>query len=168
MILTKEQAEERLKNENNLANRFSSGKVIDLPRKGKKKDEGNLTEIERNEIAVRARLGESQQVLAEEFDTRPANISHIKLGKTKGIDEEKVEQQVNAVKDKALERLMKSLGLLDDDKLSKCSAKDLSVIASNMGRVYEKTTSQREASPTQVIIYAPQLRDENRFKTIEV
>ncbi len=168
MILTKEQAEERLKNENNLANRFSSGKIIELPRKGKREGEGNLTVLERTEIASRARLGEKQEVLAAEFNTSKMNVSFIERGKTKGIDEEKVEQQVNAVKDKALERLMKSLGLLDDDKLSKCSAKDLSVIASNMGRVYEKTTSQREASPTQVIIYAPQLRDENRFKTIEV
>jgi hypothetical protein len=64
---------------------------------------------------------------------------------------------------------MASLGLLTDDKLTGCSAKDLSTIASNMGRVVEKIQDKVE-TPDNInfIIYSPELKQERAFKTIEV
>jgi hypothetical protein len=173
MLLTEEQANERLNSEKNLANRFSRSdegrieeRVIEGP--GKEKGSTNLTREERNEIAVRSRLGESQVALAREFNTTQPNVSYIERGKTK-TDEEKVESAINQVRDKALERLMHSLGLITDDKLSGCSAKDLSTIASNMSRVVEKTIPRAEVdNKINLVIYAPELRQEKSFKTIEI
>ena len=173
MFLTKEQAEKRLSSENNLANRFNSSqveiteKVIQLP--GKKPGSINLEKEVRNEIAIRARLGETQVSLAKEFKVITPTVSSIERGKVKGIDEDKVEKAINEVRDRALDRLMHSLGLITDDKLSGCSAKDLSVIASNMGRVVEKVTPKTEGPDNiNFIIYSPELKKEQAFDVVEI
>ena len=171
MILTEEQANERLSSENNLANRFKGGEVVVvervIPTAGKNKV--NLTEEVRTEIATRARAGASRKELAEEFDVTVGEVSLLKAGKIKGIDEAKVSDAIQVVQDRALNRLMASLNLLDDDKLSGCSAKDLSVIASNMGRVVEKTSPKVAGdNNATLIIYAPQIRDERFYKVVEV
>jgi hypothetical protein len=186
MFLTNEQAEERLKSEKNLANRFSSReapsvaqdeerteeevgeithKVLSLPGKNRI----NLTRDERTDIAIRTRTGEAQSQVARALNIQPLTVHNIDKGKTKGIDEERVQEVINIVKDRALDRLMHSLGLLSDDKLSGCTAKDLSVIASNMGRVVEKISPREEKSDNiNFIIYSPELKQERAYKTIEV
>jgi hypothetical protein len=64
---------------------------------------------------------------------------------------------------------MTTLGLITDDKLSGCSAKDLSVIASNMGRVVEKTLPKAEAPDRlTLIVYSPQVRSENSYASVDV
>jgi hypothetical protein len=174
MFLTQEQARARLESSKNLANLLKEEscsevsieeRVIERP--GKKGP--NLTEETRTEIATRARLGERQIDLAEEFQVPQSAISLIKNGKVKGIDENKAERAISSVRDKALDRLMASLGLISDDKLSGCSAKDLSVIASNMGRVVEKTLPKSEQHDhINLVIYAPELRQEKSYKVVEV
>lgn len=168
MEITQQQADERLKSTANLANRFS---VIEIPiqRRGKKEGSKNLTPSVREEIAVRSRTGESQKSLANEFKTTQANVSNIEIGKTK-VDEPKVSSSVQAIQDKALERLMESLGLLDQDKMSGCNAKDLSVISANLAKVIQQTTPKEESKTngTTVIIYAPEQRAEHTFKTVQI
>jgi len=193
MFLNDEQARARLESDKNLANRFrSSGfsveekprlrvnsleetvelpKITEVPIKlpGNIEKRGNLSRDERNVIAIRARTGETQSSLAREFGITQANVGVIERGKAKGIDEAKVEQVINQVKDRALDRLMASLGLLDDDKLSGCSAKDLSIIASNMGRVVEKVTPKTEAPDNiNFIIYSPELKQEKAYDVVEI
>jgi hypothetical protein len=193
MFLTNEQADKRLSSENNLANRFSKNsnsvranakipekqvteilnpevivteKVITLPGKNRV----NLSEEERNEIAIETRSGIiSQTESAKQRGLNVLTVHNIAQGKTKGIDEEKVNQVINTVRDRALDRLMHSLGLLTDDKLSGCSAKDLSLIASNMGRVVEKIQDKTE-KPDNInfIIYAPELKQERSFDVVEI
>lgn len=198
MFLTNKQVEERLSSPRNLASRIAEfrGEVsspqvevitetreirenkidsifnnqiteITMPSVGKNKI--NLDKNTRTEIAIRSRTGEHQPKLAQEFGITQANVSSIERGKTKGIDEEHANKVISQVKDRALDRLMCSLGLLDDDKLSSCSAKDLSIIASNMGRVVDKI-SPKEERPDNInfIIYAPELKQEKSFQTVEV
>lgn len=173
MFLTDEQARARLDSDNNLANKFgkkeNSVSIIEVPilRPGKKGPE--LTVEQRTEIATRSRLGEETKVLQEEFNTSQAEVSFLKNGKVKSINENKVEEVISSVRDKALDRLMASLGLLNDDKLSGCSAKDLSVIASNMGRVVEKTMPKSDQSNNiNLIIFSPELRKEASFEVVEI
>jgi hypothetical protein len=183
MFLTNEQADARLNSEKNLARRFSKSevnaqvpdkspevilteKVIPLPGKNRV----NLTKEERTNIAIETRLGTSSQTeVARANNLNLLTVNNIHSGKTKGIDEERVSKIVAEAKDLALQRLMNSLGLLTEDKLSGCSAKDLSVIASNMGRVYEKIQDRVE-QPDNInfIIYTPELKQERAFNTIEV
>lgn len=174
MFLNNTQAEERLKSSSNLANAEwlpkkpevqIIEKVISLPGKNRV----NLTKDERTEIAIETRTGEKQTVVARDRGLTQLAVHNITHGKVKGIDEKKVEETINEVKDRALSRLMTSLGLLTDDKLSGCSAKDLSVIASNMGRVVEKI-SPKETQPDNInfIIYSPELKQERAFEVVEI
>jgi|ERR1039458_6118796 hypothetical protein len=193
MFLTQDQAEARLNSERNLALKFNPNKesqndtsvrnnaramleppvtntitekVITLSGKNRI----NLTRDERTNIAISARTGtQTQTELARANNLQLLTVHNIASGKTKGIDEERVKQVTNAVRDLALERLMASLGLLTDDKLTGCSAKDLSTIASNMGRVVEKIQDKAE-QPDNInfIIYSPELKQERAFNVIEV
>lgn len=169
MFITEEQARERLNNKENLANRFNiEERVIKLP--GKKEGSKNLSVEERTDIAIEARLGEKVEIVAQNHKVAEITTAKIKTGRDSGqIDESRVAETIGQVRDKALDRLMHSLGLLDNDKLSGCNAKDLSIIASNMGRVIEKTQpKEQQANSVNVIIYAPELKKETAFDSIEI
>ena len=175
MFIDPDKAQERLDSEDNLANRFGKKeevKILEIPLRQPGKDRPNLSIEERTEIATRAMLGENQTKLAQEFGTTQENVSQIKNRKGhshSGIDEDQVEKSLGNVRDKALDRLMSSLGLLTDDKLSGCSAKDLSVIAANMGRVVDKTLPKSESSDrVNFIVFAPELKQEKSFNVIEI
>jgi hypothetical protein len=64
---------------------------------------------------------------------------------------------------------MSSLGIISDETLSSCSAKDASMVARNLAGVVEKL-SPRDQATTQatLVIYAPQQRDERHYQTIDV
>lgn len=173
MYISEDSARARLESENNLANRFGNRnappQVQEEALKQPGKDRSNLTVEERTEIATRARLGENQEELGKEFGVTQENVSQIKNGKVKGVDEDKVNAEIAKVRDKALDRLMTSLGLITDDKLSGCNARDLSTIAANMGRVVEKTMPKVESNDrVNIIIYSPEIKDERTFKTLEI
>lgn len=186
MFLTKGQAESRLSSERNLALRFGKEESQEasqedsnperatvnieehvIPMRGRNKVA--LTEELRTEIAIRTRSGEPQANLVSEYNLAPSTVHSIEKGKTKGINEDKVKEVIDTVKDRALDRLMSSLGLLTNDKLSGCTAKDLSIIASNMGRVVEKMNPKSDQPDNiNLIIYAPELKQERAFKVIEI
>src|SRR5882724_6863519 len=98
MFLTEKQLEERLNSEKNLANRFHNVIERDIFLPGKKGP--NVSKEIRTEIAIRSRLGEGQKVLAQEFNLTQGNVQKIESGKTKGIDEEKVEHAITQVRDR--------------------------------------------------------------------
>lgn len=170
MFITKEQAKERLENPENLANRFNiEERIIKLP--GKKLGSKNLSIEERTDIAIETRLGEKTEIVAQNHEVREITAAKIKSGARDSgeIDEKRVTETISQVRDKALDRLMHSLGLLDNDKLSGCNAKDLSIIAANMGRVVEKTApKEQQGAQVNVIIYSPELRKEASFEKIEI
>jgi hypothetical protein len=80
-----------------------------------------------------------------------------------------VNQTTEKIRDLALEKLMSSLGIISDETLSSCSAKDASMVARNLAGVVEKL-SPRDQATTQatLVIYAPQQRDERHYQTIDV
>ena len=143
--------------------------VIEIPKKHLGQRGPEIPRETRNEIALRSRLHENQHKLADEYDITPAGVNNIKNGRVKGIDEAQVEKQLSHVRDKALERLMESLNLITSEKLTKCSARDLSNIAANMGKVVDKTLPRSNTSDNiSLIIYAPEVRSEKSFKVHEI
>lgn len=189
MFISEEQATRRLNHESNLANLLRRAPQVPTEEQTETQNEAFIPEIVEEtinapgrtvgkksltpdtltEIAIRARLGERQQTLANEYGITQEHVSQIKNGKAKSVNEESVGVAIKEVRDIALERLMKSLNLLTDDKLSGCSAKDLSVIASNMGRVVEKTLPKSElADQINLVIYAPEMRQEKAYPVIEI
>jgi len=171
MHITREEAEKRLSSPENLARRFGNPDeppVKHIPIKLRGKDRVNLSWEDRTEIAIRARLGENQSKLAQEFNITQGNVSHIETGRTQGVDDSKVNQALEVARDKAVDKLMAALGLITEDKLSSSSARELSVIAANMSRVVEKTLPKDSGGNINLVIYSPELRTERGFRKVEV
>ena len=173
MIISEKAAEERLQSPENLVNRFrkpeeSSSKETSLTvvpisniRRGPE-----VPKVVKNTIAILAH-GDKQTDLANEFGVPQPSVSGYKNGK-QGADADAIQEAIKPVRERALDRLMASLNLLNDDKLSNSTAKDLSTIAANMGRVVEKTLPKESiGSGLNVVIYAPQIRAEREYKVIE-
>ena len=182
MLLTTEQATERLNSKNNLANRFSAAarsgevnvgavveveiesipetketpqsQVIELTAKRQGKHSGVhfLDREMRTEIAFRARAGENQIPLAKEYGVDQSHVAKLELGQCKGIDEEAIEQRLNQIKDTALLKLMGTMNLITEEKLESCGAQALSAIAGNFAKVIEKISPKDKASQQTNII----------------
>jgi transcriptional regulator with XRE-family HTH domain len=110
-------------------------------------------------------LGEKQAELAKEFGTTQGRVSQLERGKDKSLDNAGINQ---AVKDIAVEKLMESLNLITPAKLQKETAQGLSRVASNMAKVVNLTQEQTKERDVTVIVYAPELRSEKSFKSIDV
>lgn len=171
MLLAQEQAESRLQSEANIVTRFAKGpsslKIIPKTYQANGK---RLPSFVKTQIAIMTRSGaQSSKEAALEADCSPQQVNNIKRGEHSNIDEPAVEKALGEVRDKALDRLMASMNLISDEKLEKCDAVKLSVISSNMGRIVEKTLPrQQEGSNVNLIVYAPQLKDESRYKVVDV
>lgn len=180
MILTEEQAKARVNSEGNLLNRFgrkdekASVTIIPINRPGGGEGgNGNqLTEDAKVELAARARTGERHKDLASEFQVSRQTVMYLDHGGDQGrgkVDERKVEQRMDEIQDKALCKLMASLGFLDDEKLSKMNGKDLASVAANMAKVAGNVRpSAADGNAVHLHLYAPELRKEQNYKTIEV
>lgn len=173
MFKTEEQINERLKSERNLVNRFgkveeSKIEIIPLGQPGNK-EKPKLDIETKTEIAFRARAGEKQKDLAEEFGVSQSAIGEIEQGRTR-VNEVEVEKRLNQVQDVAMNKLLESLGYISSEKLDKCKATDLSSIAANMSKVVSnvRTKNDQTGPIVNVNVYAPELRNERTFKTIEV
>lgn len=83
--------------------------------------------------------------------------------------ESKIEGRIQTVQEKALDKLMVALNLLDEEMMQSKTGVGVSTIAANMGRIVEKTAAKQNGagSGTQIVIYAPQMRTENRYDVIE-
>lgn len=79
-----------------------------------------------------------------------------------------VTSTVEKVREIALDKVMTALNLMTEDKFENASLKDLSMVASNVSKIIEKT-SPKESGPTvQLLVYAPQQREENFYKVLDV
>jgi hypothetical protein len=176
MILTDEQAKERLNSNRNLLNRFGKDKPVTspsvdiIPINRPKGDTGEIPKEIRTEITARARLGEGQTALAREFGVSQQLVHRYQSGLGgKAIDEKAVEDRMNQVQDVAMCKLLSSLGFLDDDKLKKLGAKDLAAVAASMSKVVGNTREQRhEGNQVTVQLFAPEIRNEKSYKVLEV
>lgn len=194
MILTDEAAKARLNSPNNLANRFGRGPnpVTESQPSLEESNEGpaplpNAIEIRKqtrpgnpgyrlpNEvkttIAILGRAGVPQRELAKQFGTTQGEVSFIERGKSKGVDESIVDKRLASVHSSALDKLTAAVLGITEDKLANTKAGTLSSIARNLASVVEKTAPRQAIDPNagpQIIIYAPEIKSEASYKTIEV
>lgn len=78
-----------------------------------------------------------------------------------------IDQIIGQAQEKAAEKLMQALGLLNEEKLAVAKAKDLSAIAADMSRVIEKTSPKSQIQATQIVIYAPTRHRTESYEVIE-
>lgn len=180
MLLEPQVASERLESPRNLATRFSGKNqspyyqpsnvvIIDTKRPGG--DPINVPAVDATLIATLGRSKQATQVeLAKEFGITQQGVSRIVNKGTSAVDEAAVTSVLDKVEDLALERLMSSLGLITDDKMSKSSAKDLSTIAGNLSKVHSNLKGQggTNGPVVNIQIFKPEKRAEHLFQTIDV
>lgn len=181
MFKTQEEINSRLSSKNNLVNRF--GKVVNqipddspietqvtvipLEQPGNK-EKPKLSKDQRNEIAFRARVGETQVALATEFGVSQSAIGEIEQGRTK-VDERAVQTRIDEVQDVAMQRLLQSLGFITPEKMEKAKISDIANVASSMSKIVSNIRGKDSDAPKVIVqIYAPELKSESSFRTIEV
>ncbi len=142
--------------------------ITELKQPGNKLGKKKLTLAQRNEIAVRTRLGETQIALSKEFNVSQNTVSNIERGRTI-VDERTVNERLDDVQDVAMSKLLSSLGYITVDKMEACSAVQASVVALNMGKIIGNIRRQDDNGPKVVVqIYAPELKKESSYKAIDV
>lgn len=183
MLITKEQADKRLASENNVANLLNTKdqKLTIIPIKkggGRRDGDTNLSNEERILIGLCGH-NDTLKNTAATFNISESTVTNCKNGRTDraGLErtyrpelKNQIDSKLHEARDLALDKLMASMNLLDDDKLKEVSAKDLSLISSNMSRVYQNTYAKdaAEGAKINIIVYSPELKQTSDYKTIEV
>lgn len=178
MQLTANKALERVTSEDNLATRFARPReydtkvrVMPVAFKGGVLGKPHLTVEEATAVAIIKRTGgDSAPNLGAEFDISRQSVNRI-ARECSTVDENKVDQVLNDIETKTLERLMKSLNLMDDDKMLNLDAKDLAGIAGNLSKVHGNITHKKDSDSgprVNITIFAPEQRKESHYSTIEV
>lgn len=186
MFKTEDQIKSRLSSERNLVNRFSTPNpgasapiipseiiptnvtIIPLQQPGNIEGKKKLSSEQKDEIALRARSGEKQHVLGKEFGVSQSAIGEIEQGRTR-VDEVSINKRLDEVQDVALNRLLESLGYITPDKMEKLKATELSLVASNMSKIVGNIKQKDDNGPRVTVqIYAPELKNESSYKSLDV
>ena len=181
MFLTKEQALARLSSPDNLANKVvregDKFEIRTIDRGGARVVAPKLSEEDRIEIATRAQLEPAARVAAD-FNISRQHVQNLKFGRvdSRKYDNGKhdaLKQHVaevrDEIKDTALTKLMLSLGLLNESNMGDLDAKDISVVSANLSKVAANMEERQAAdSSMKILIYAPQMKDVEDFKTVEI
>lgn len=186
MFKTEDQIKSRLSSERNLVNRFGNGNsslptgsaptiptpsnvtIIPLQQPGNIEGKKKLSIEQKNEIAFRSRSGEGQKILGKEFGVSQSAIGEIEQGRTR-VDEVSINKRLDEVQDVAMTKLLESLGYITSDKMEKLGPEKLSTIASNMSKIVGNIKQKDDNGPRVVVqIYAPELKNENSYKSLDV
>lgn len=140
----------------------------------------NVPEGRRDLIARAALLKVAPQaVIADRFGVSTEAVKSYKSGDIgrQGLANMSLEKQekhaarVKEVRDLALEKTMAALGLIDGAKLENLEAKDLGKFAKDMAGVYNSLAPKDAGdnrAPIQLLVYAPQVQTEDRYKVVDV
>lgn len=194
MRISREELERRLGSQKNLSASSPSGLSASSGPEGTegKESKGSVTHIQKQtprrgkefpkflkELAGDlGRAGIPQRAVGEVLGMSKDTVSDAERGYsgTNGNDPPTLEKRAeiaakrHGIQDIALTKLMGSLGLIDDRKLSDLGPKDLSQVASNLSKVVHQMTEQSQAAlgAVNVTIYAPHRPKESNFKVIDV
>ena len=85
-----------------------------------------------------------------------------------------VKKNVGKIRDAAIDRMLSSMNLITDEKLKEVKkATDLATIAATLGKVAQLGIPKQESSGqsdnrVQIVVYAPAIKDEERYETVDV
>ena len=174
MLITKDQMEQRLSSPDNLANqlcsRSHSMKVEHLNRGGEKvrgQEKLTYTNEERALVGAVTRLTTIKDSVRA-FGVGKTSAHLWSQGRTANHYGEPIERpelkqaiegRLGIVRDKALDKLLDTLGVLKTEKVEQCNPVQISSIAANLSTVVTKTMpSNVNISGSNVVLYAPRQR----------
>lgn len=145
---------------------------------GRPKDRLNDTDDQRAEIGMISTI-HGPNTAAKYYNTTPSRASLLSNGiitHGNGVDSNlhsKVKDKKEIVHEKALDIIMSSLGNIEDGLDSVKGPKDLSIIASNMAKIAERTGGRLNnvndnAPKVQVIVYTPRIKSSDEYEEIEI
>jgi len=196
VILTKEQIDKRLASDANIANKIEEVYSLNLPEviyKDGKNHSGrpgatNLTENEKVAIGVLANtvgnetaaelMGVSENT-ARHLRSAQTTLSHGQGTQRYGEDTElrnKIDDRLNkaklSIEERAAEKLLTSMGLLTNEKLENCSARELASVSSQMSQVMRNMNSNNSKengkAAVRIIVQQPKTTREESFDVIEI
>lgn len=166
---------------NDVINEIKSGEVIDIKSPGRSKGDVNVPESLRKIIGETANIEGRQTALgiARSFDISKQQVAAYTNGATseasyntpdKNLSEHIFNSKMKVTK-RAMSKLLKSMNNMDDDKFRNASLTELSAVAKNMSAIVKNMSPEDDGSsnkipPTQFIVMAPQIINENKFETI--
>ena len=173
MLLDKADLERRLKSPRNILNlpqiQRQRCAIVQLHNhNGRTKGATNIPSPIKIMAGVLAKT-ESAKDVADALDISKSSV--YKASGTNAPAEVKaaVDNTTEKIRDLALDKLMGSLGIINDETLANVSAKDASSIARNLATVANQLSPRDAvASGATLIIYAPQQRQEKHFPVIDV
>lgn len=194
MIITKEEAVNLLANANNLLkdNEKNEEHLIDSfvdelvsPDKPPLQREGNefrkIPPIFREIIALQANAGATATSIAKAYGVDNGHVGRLANGR---VNKEEVrttqtdvdltkalESSLAIVRDRALDKIVKSIDYIRDEALELEAPKTLSMIAANLSRVVSSTMRDKQQfnqTNVQTIFYSPKGTDLGQYDVIDV
>lgn len=171
MELTKEQANAKLKSSRNILNALgidNGAKEKLTPRPVNRpnyKPPNSIPPVVKSTVAVLTRMGECNAEVARTFGISERHVGKIEKGTT-SVPEAKVEMHLDRIREKVVGVIENALLHITDDKLANNSAANNSTIIRNLFPLLGKAEDAVQQTP-QVIVYAPQVRDERSYSIIE-
>lgn len=168
MLIDKVELERRLSSSRNILNTLplrDNTKVVPLH---KTKCHATAQPVPQALKVIAGVLAKTEPIkeVAEALDVSTSVVSRAKNGKevAKAVD-----AVTTRIRDMALDKLMASLGIINDENLASCGAKDASLVARNLAGVVDKLTPREQAGTNvQLIVYAPKQRSEEHYDTIDI
>ncbi len=198
MILTQEQIDKRLSSEDNIVNKLESHKIELLARpevivrdgKNHVGNQGSRNLSEQEKLAVGVLANTVGNELAGELMGVSENTArHLRSAQmTTGDSENRrfgkdmlLQEQINdrlnsaklSIQERAAEKLLKSMGLITEDKLENCSVKDLASVTKEMSVVMRNMSSNNNSrehsnANVRIIIQQPKQTHESSLDVIEI
>lgn len=183
LLIDTETANSILESSENLVNKITTKdslvSVKTIEKGGRKEGGKNLTDVERITIGAVVSSGlMTEREAAREFNVDKSHAHRLRHGVvTPGYnhidiktESDKIQEKIKPIQDKAIDKLMESLGLMTSEKLEKCGAKDLSTIASNVSKVISNTMPKEVNvdGRTQIIMYTPNQKRMDEFDVVEI
>lgn len=168
MIVSKEQIEERINSQSNIAN--PELKVVHRGYGGSVKGQHQprpefLKEIQAGLVID----GETESEVALAFGSSQRAVSHAFTGdRLSEESKERITARRSKAQEVALDKLMDTLGLINNEKLEECSAKDLSIIAGNMSKVVDHMDNKSVMNSNVLVIYAPKQKTESEYEVVSL
>lgn len=182
MFITDEEVNERLSHDRNALNRFSNVKkrLIVVPKDKREGNSGrnlgdtNLNPMMREIVGTAAHFDKLKNV-AKAFDVSMSTVANSKVGNVGPIrkDEDlrdKISKNLEVARDKALDKLMDALGLMNPEKMENANLSVLSKVAADMARVVEKTNPLKDTTidnSTKILVYRPRQNSEDDYEIID-
>ena len=174
--LTREEALQRLDNPINLKNIIHKSDWSRQSNGGSHGRGGTFTKEEKSLItSLSEEIGNKET--ASLVGCNPASIPYWKKGQNSHrVDtnaestrqnQSVMEENQNKISEKAIDKVLQSLDLIQDDKLRACNAVELATIVQKLSGV---NTGKNGGSKTNinVVVYTPQQKGEDQFETVTV